>query len=244
MSDLDRRLPGVSDATVRWIHSALTLERLAFVDRALAGTLLRLGAPRDSTSADVLALGTVLASSAPREGHTLFDLGSEQEPFPPLPLPPSLPPRREWEALLSSLPSVVGRPEAPAPLVVEGEDFTSTATGGPRCGLPAFWRIAWPGKGRRASGRAHRARGFLRRSFPRRGERPGPPPSRPSVRGFWSSRGARGQGRPGRRPGFSFSSGGSSPESGWSAPPPPARPPPAWAKPWPRSCPRSWPFPP
>ncbi|MCL5953319.1 MAG: exodeoxyribonuclease V subunit alpha [Nitrospirae bacterium] len=120
MSDLDRRLPGVSEATVRWIHAALTLERLAFVDRALAGTLLRLGAPRDSTSADVLALGTVLASSAPREGHTLFDLGSEQEPFPPLPLPPSLPPRREWEALLSSLPSVVGRPEAPAPLVVEG----------------------------------------------------------------------------------------------------------------------------
>ncbi|MGC8529234.1 MAG: exodeoxyribonuclease V subunit alpha [Leptospirillia bacterium] len=119
MSDLDRRLPGVSEATVRWIHDALSLERLAFVDRALAGTLLRLAAPLDPKSADILALGTVLASSAPREGHTLFDLGSETEPFPSLPLPTSLPPRREWERLLSSIPSAVGRPEAPAPLVMD-----------------------------------------------------------------------------------------------------------------------------
>ena len=119
MSAFDRRLPGVSEETARWIHEALALERLTFVDRALAGTLLRLRPQRDPVAADILALGAVLASSATREGHTLFDLSSEQEPFPLLPLPPSLPPRREWERLLGSHPLAVGSPDHPAPLVAE-----------------------------------------------------------------------------------------------------------------------------
>lgn len=119
MSFSDRRLPGVSEATAHWIHEALSLERLTFVDRALAGTLLRLGRPRETVSADILALATVLASSAPREGHTLFDLGTEEEPFPLLPLPAGLPPRKDWEGLLRGLPSVAGTPERPAPLVAE-----------------------------------------------------------------------------------------------------------------------------
>jgi len=117
----DRRLPGVSEAASRWILEAISRERLAFVDRALAGTLLRLLPPLDPLSADLLAIGAALASSATREGHSLLDLAGEGEPFPVLPLPPEIPPRREWGGILSGLSPVVGSPTLPAPLILDRE---------------------------------------------------------------------------------------------------------------------------